>query len=336
MFAVHIENLSLQLKISHSFSLNRPDILEELVTLITTEPSSDLDEKQRFLHPNLACEILTCDIPSIKQRMAEDQNLLNKLYGFFEQKSQLNPLLASFICKTFGMFIVKNMDQDWFLYQTICLHVLEFLKTKDNFLAVMVHHFSTPVVMDLLLTMLNEIEDPKMKSSFLEWINDGGLIEMMIDVLHMPNENEKHIIVAQFLTELIKTGRCNRQNDTEDRKSLPNPLLQRLEDSQTTTRLIGAILSETRTESGILSGLQVLLCLLENSIIQEPVSQTALQQIIDAEKEHHDEVVASLMSIIQPRVHQLFELLLNPPLVGIVRVTRLLSVPSDENVLIFN
>lgn len=208
------------------------------------------------------------------------------------------------------------MDQDWFLYQAICLHVLEFIKTKDNFLDVMVHHFSTPVVMDLLLTMLNDIEDAKMRSTFLEWINDGGLIEKIIEILHMPNENEKHIIVAQFLTELIKTGRCNRQNDTEDRKSLPNPLLQRLENSQTTTRLIDAILSETRTESGILSGLQVLLCLLENSIIQEPVSQTALQQIIDAEKEHHDEVVTSLMSIIQPRVHQLFELLLHPPLVS--------------------
>ncbi|KAL7048626.1 hypothetical protein ACKWTF_003426 [Chironomus riparius] len=294
--------------------LNRPEVVDELVTLITIVPPSNLDEKQRFLHPNLACEILTCDIPSLKQRIAEDHNLLNKLYGFFEQKTQLNPLLASFICKTFGMFIVKKMDQDWFLYQTICLYVLEFIKTKDNFLDVMVHHFSTPVVMDLLLTMLNDIEDPRMKSSFLEWINERGLIEKMIDVLHMPNENEKHVIVAQFLTELIKTGRCNRQNDTEDRKSLPNPLLHRLENSQTTTRLIDAILSATSTESGILSGLQVLLCLLENSIIQEPVSQTALQQIIDAEKEHHDEVVNSLMSIIQPRIHQLFELLLNPPL----------------------
>lgn len=288
------------------------------MSFITTEPPNDLDEKQRFLYPNVACEILTSDVPSLKQRIAEDCHLLNKLFSFFEQQSaQLNPLLASFICKTFGMLIMKKMEQDWFLYQTICLHVLEFIKSKENFLDVMLQHFATPVVSDLLLTMLNEVEDAKMKSTFLEWINEKGLIEKMIDVLCVPEESSKHIMVAQFLIELIKTGRCNRQSDTEDRKSLPNPLLQRLEQSQTTTRLIDAILCDTHTESGILSGLQVLLCLLENSIIQEPVSQTALQQIIDAEKEHHDEIVASLMHIIQPRVYQLFELLLNPPMVTI-------------------
>jgi serine/threonine-protein phosphatase 6 regulatory subunit 3 len=291
--------------------------VDELVSLITTEPPADLDEKLRFLYPNVACEILTSDMASLKQRMVEEPANMNKLFGFFEQKTQLNPLLASFICKTFGTLIVKKIEQDWFLYQTICLHVLEFIKSKDNFLECMVYHFSTPVVMDLLLTMLNEVEDAKMKSNFLEWINDNGLIERMIDVLRSPDEPEKHTIVAQFLIELIKTGRCIRQNDTDERKGLPNPLLQRLEEPRTTTRLIDTILCETRTETGILSGLQVLLCLLENSIIQEPVSQTALQQMIDAEKEHHDEIVALLMSIVQPRVHDLFELLLNPPMVSL-------------------
>lgn len=299
------------------FSLIRPDIVDELVTLITTEPPADLDEKFRFLYPNVACEILTSDMASLKSRMVEDPAIMNKLFGFFEQKTPLNPLLASFICKTFGTLIGKKIEQDWFLYQTICLHVLEFIKSKENFLECMVHHFSTPVVMDLLLTMLNEVEDAKMKSNFLEWVNENGLIERMIDVLRIPDVPEKHTIVAQFLIELIKTGRCNRQNDTEDRKSLPNPLLQRLEEPQTTTRLIDTILCDTRTESGILSGLQVLLCCLENSIIQEPVSQSALQQIIDAEKEHHDEIVTSLMVIVQPRVHDLFELLVNPPMVSI-------------------
>ena len=298
------------------FSLTRSEIVDELVTLITTEPPSDLDENLRFLYPNVACEILTSDIPSLKSRMVEDPAIMNKLFSLFEQKTPLNSLLASFICKTFGTLIVKKMEQDWFSYQTVCLHVLEFIKSKDSFLDNMVYHFSTPVVMDLLLTMLNEVEDTKMKSNFLEWINENCLIEKMIDVLRIPNESEKHIIVAQFLIELIKTGRCNRQNDTEDRMSLPNPLLQRMEESKTTTRIIDTILCETRTESGILSGLQVLLCLLENSIIQEPVSQTALQQIIDAEKQHHDEIILSLMNIVQPRVFELFELLLNPPKVS--------------------
>jgi serine/threonine-protein phosphatase 6 regulatory subunit 3 len=302
-------------------SLNRPEVIDELITFITTEPPIELDEKQRFLYPNVACEILTSDLTSIKQRIAADENLMNKLYNVFEdhkdKNEQINPLIASFVCKTLGTLITKKMEQDWFSYQTICLHVLEYIKSKDNFLDVMLHHFATPVVMDLLLTILNECEDQKMKNIFLEWINEKGLIEKMIDLLSVPNESDKHVMIAQFLIEILKIGRCNRQSDTEDRKNAPNPLLQRMEESQTTTRLIDTILCDTRTESGILSGLQVLLCLLENSIIQEPVSQTALQQIIDAEKEHHDEIIASLMNIVHPRVQQLFELLLNPPAVSI-------------------
>ncbi|CRK95737.1 CLUMA_CG009194, isoform A [Clunio marinus] len=295
--------------------LNRTEIVDELITLISTEPSLDYPEDKRFLYPNVACEIITSDVPTLKQRMVEDQNIMNKLYGFFEQEPPLNPLLASFICKTFGM-LMKKMELDWFLYQTICLHVIEFIKSKDNFLEVMTQHLATPVVVDLLLNMLNDIEDDKMKIGFLEWINKKGLIAKMIGVLQIPSESNKHESVAKFLTEMIKTGRCNRQMDTEERKALPNPLLQTLEDNETVDQLLDVILSEPRTECGILSGMQVLLCLLVNPIIEEPVSQSALQQMIDAEKEHHDEIVASLMEIIKSRVHQLFELLLDPPIIA--------------------
>lgn len=286
------------------------------MTLITSEPSEEIEEDKRFLFPNVACEIVTSDVPSVKQRLVEDSNIMNKLYGFFEREPPLNPLLASFVCKTFSSLIIKKMEQDWFLYQTICLHMLEFIKSKENFLEVISRHFATPVAVDLLLNMINDVEDEKMKGGFLEWINEKDLIGKLIDMLKAPEEASKHESIAQFLIKVIEGGRCNRQNDTEDRKSLPNPLLKTLEDGKTVDQLLDVILDESKPECGIMSGVHVLLSLLENPIIQEPVSQTALQQMIDAEKEHHDEIVASLMGIIQPRVHKLFELLLNPPSVS--------------------
>lgn len=262
----------------------------------------------------MASEILTSDVPSLRQLIVEDTNIMNKLYGFFECRAPLNPLLASYVTKTIGTLITKKIEEDWFLHQTICLHVFEFFKTKDNFLESIVQHFAMPVVVDLLLSMLNDIEDAKMKSNFLEWINERGLVATMLNVLKIPDESEKHESIAQFLAELIKVGRCARQN--EERKVPPNLLLQRLEEQSTVDLLLDVILCETRTESGILAAIQVLLCLLENPIIQEPVSQSALQQIVDAEKEHHDEIVASLMVVIHPRVPAIYELLLNPPTVS--------------------
>lgn len=295
------------------FSFNRADIVDELVTLIITEPSADLDESIRYMHSNVACEILTSDLPSLKSRLVEDQNVIGKLYSFFEQPAPLNPLLTSFICKTFGTLIIKKAEQDWFLYQTICLQVVEFIKSRDNFLDDILQHFATPVVMDLLLNMLNEIEDAKMKSCFLEWINEKRLVDKMIAILQLPEETEKHNNIAQFLIELLKTGRCNRQNDTEEKRNLHDPLLQTLEDANTTKLLLDTILHESRTESSIISAIKLLLCLLENTIIQEPASDTALQQIIDAEKQHHGNIVNNILGIIQPRIKDLHDLLLNPP-----------------------
>lgn len=92
-------------------SLCQRQVLEELVTLITEEPSQELDERVRFKYANIACELLTCDVPTLNESLSRDPALLDKLYAFIEREPPLNPLLASFLGRTLGVLIVKRIDQ---------------------------------------------------------------------------------------------------------------------------------------------------------------------------------------------------------------------------------
>lgn len=85
--------------------------MEELVTLITVEPSVNIEERSRFKYPNIACELLTCDVPALNERLASDETLLAKLYNFLDSEPPLNPLLASFFSKIMGVLIAKRSEQ---------------------------------------------------------------------------------------------------------------------------------------------------------------------------------------------------------------------------------
>ena len=62
-------------------------------------------------YPNTACELLTCDVPQISDRLGGDETLLNVLYNFLDREPPLNPLLASFFSKTIGNLIARKTEQ---------------------------------------------------------------------------------------------------------------------------------------------------------------------------------------------------------------------------------
>jgi hypothetical protein len=92
-------------------SLSRPEVLELLVSLATEEPPGDVEEKTRFRYPNIACELLTCDVPQLNERLAGSEALLAKLYAFLQTPPPLNPLLASFFSKTLAGLVTRRAEQ---------------------------------------------------------------------------------------------------------------------------------------------------------------------------------------------------------------------------------
>lgn len=255
-------------------SLHRTEIIDELVTLITTEPPTDVDEAVRFKHANIACEILTSEVPMLIERLVGSRPTLEKLYAFLEQDPPLNPLLTSFCAKTFGMLLSKKPDQDWFSYQCVCLQMLEFIKSRPGFLNTIYKHIGTPVIMDLLFQIITTVEGEDLRNSLFEWLKEQQLINNLIQILGNETDSDKHNNIAQFISDVITTGRTTRQNELQKRGYVESsasdgsdPLIHTLEDEGTTNLLLELVLTKNRKESSIVSGINIILKLLENPIM---------------------------------------------------------------------
>uniref|UniRef100_A0A6B2EKT0 Putative serine/threonine-protein phosphatase 6 regulatory subunit 3 isoform x3 n=1 Tax=Phlebotomus kandelakii TaxID=1109342 RepID=A0A6B2EKT0_9DIPT len=293
--------------------LNRQDILEELVSLITTEPPTDVAESERFKHSNLACEILTSDLPSLNQSLVSDPAILQKLYSFLERKPPLNPLLMSFFCKTFGMLIARKQHQDWFAYQYVCITVLDFIKSRTDFLGAMLQHMGTPVIMDLLLYIIMHIQGPELRQNLLEWFNQQNLIQRLIKALATDQDREKHENIALFLVEYIREGRRKRQTEKEEVNQV-DLLLETLEDENTMDLLLSTILDpEHQSDGNIVAGITIILALIEYLTTNELSDDSAVQYLVNKEKEHHVIVVKKILGVLKLHIGKFHDLLLKPP-----------------------
>lgn len=263
---------SLSLLHTRTCSLHRTEIIDELVTMITTEPPTDIADNIRFKYPNIACEILTSEVPALIERLVGSRPTLEKLYAFLEQDPPLNPLLTSFCSKTFGMLLSKKSDQDWFSYQCVCLQMLEFIKSRPDFLNTIYKHIGIPVIMDLLFQIITTIEGEELRNSLFEWLKEQQLVNNLIKMLGHDDDGNKHHNIAHFLCELIAHGRSGRQNELQKRGYVDasidscDPIIHTLEDEATTNLLLDLILTNKK-ESSIVSGITIILKLLENPIM---------------------------------------------------------------------
>ncbi|XP_046411016.1 serine/threonine-protein phosphatase 6 regulatory subunit 3 isoform X1 [Neodiprion fabricii] len=240
--------------------LTRPEVMEELVILTTKEPSLEVEERWRYKYPNVACELLTCDVPMLNEKLAGDESLLTKLYSFIDTEPPLNPLLASFFSKTIGVLVARKSDQHWYSYQFTCLQVLEFLKSRQHCVDLLLQHLETSAIMDLVLKLVTQVEGSEMRQNILNWLDGQHLVERLVKLLSPTLEIGRHANAAQLLCDMIKAGRENCLATTE--RSDPDPILNRLESTETVSLLLETILSGEKSESSIVGGIEVLLVLL--------------------------------------------------------------------------
>ncbi|KAG5873024.1 hypothetical protein JTB14_012624 [Gonioctena quinquepunctata] len=286
--------------------LQKTEIMEELVTLITKEPSIELEERSRFKYPNIACELLTCDVPALNERLASDEVLLDKLYTFLECDPPLNPLLASYFSKVMGALIAKKIEQ-----------VLDFLKAKDTFISLLLKHLGTSAVMDLMLKLMTQVEGVEMRQNILNWLDSQRIMQSLVSLLNPKVEKERHHNVSQLLCDFIRIARDTQKNSTE--RADPDPLLNTLESPETVSLLLDYILmGDEKSETAIVGGIQVLLALLDvyQSSIPKFNSQSIYSSNINDEAsdiEQKQKIIHNTTQAIKERVKDFHDILLDPP-----------------------
>ncbi|XP_060651672.1 serine/threonine-protein phosphatase 6 regulatory subunit 3 [Drosophila nasuta] len=298
--------------------LTRPEVIRRLVELITTEPSEDVPLAQRFRYANMSCEILTLGLPSLDEKLLSDANTLQLLYSYLEKEPPLNPLLSSFFSKTFSMLFTKKPEQDWFLYQQMCLQLLEYIKMQTNFLDLICKHFDTPVIPDLIMQMMKLIDGGQLKRNLYEWLTEDKIVERLIAILRNPQETDKHANVADFFCDLINQGRLMRQTEQENDSFEPafdgsNPILRNIESVQTIEALLNVILEPNALESAILSGISVVLTLIKPIKFTDEPNSDRQRLLQKREREFHLEVQETVITVMAPRLKEFVHVLKNPP-----------------------
>ncbi|XP_078664242.1 serine/threonine-protein phosphatase 6 regulatory subunit 3-like isoform X14 [Branchiostoma floridae x Branchiostoma belcheri] len=294
--------------------LIRPEVMEELVNLITQDPPDDVEEKIRYKYPNTACELLTSDVSQINDKLGDDEALLNKLWAFLEAEPPLNPLLASFFSKVMGMLLARKTampQQDW----DEGYKMLDFLRQKEDVVGLLITHLSTSAIMDLLLRLLTSVDAPELRTEMLQWLDDQKLIQRLIEVLDPTGDEEKHSNAAQSLCDIIRLSREHMSQLQEQAEN--DPLLTTMEKQETVEELLNVILNGEKTESALVNGISVLLTLLE---FKKPglqyfwsCSPDGQDQMTPLDAERLAQGVSSAILGITPRLKELHQLLIEPP-----------------------
>ncbi|XP_037296430.1 LOW QUALITY PROTEIN: uncharacterized protein LOC115450030 [Manduca sexta] len=170
--------------------LTRPEILAELITLITEEPPRNVELAMQYRHANMACEVLTSHLSMLSDRLSLDEVQMHRLCDFLLRDPPLNPLLASYFSKTIEMLLIRNPKQDWYLYHIVCLRVLDFFRSRRDFLPNLLKHISTSAIADIFKYF---IRLDQFSEIVLEWLDEHQFLDALIQIIcgsYVPEELE--------------------------------------------------------------------------------------------------------------------------------------------------
>ncbi|XP_018013632.1 flocculation protein FLO11 isoform X4 [Hyalella azteca] len=283
-------------------------ILQELVLLVVTEPSSDRPYQVRFKHASIAAELLSAEVPAIVDKLAASESLLETLCNFLSNEKPLNPLLASFFSKVLGMLLHRRSEQNWYQYQVTCFQFLDFLKNHPDFIPRVAHHVGTSAIMNLLHKILCGVEEEEVRCRIHAWVRDTPLISLLIEKLSPENEWCEQANVEQLMCDILDSGggaslglmgslgghngssmgnggaAAGVGGDNRDNQMMSNSLLPLILNDRVVQQLLGILLHANSTPSSITHVTNVLMKMLSihSCVLCVAVRPSAEQEVATA------------------------------------------------------
>mmetsp|Transcript_21511 Transcript_21511/g.36882 ORF Transcript_21511/g.36882 Transcript_21511/m.36882 type:complete len:844 (-) Transcript_21511:515-3046(-) len=230
--------------------LAQPNIISELIALITKEPDASAGVERKFKYPYLACEILCCEISAIYDVMFQEEDLSNSLFAFLDDLPPLNPLLAGYFCRVVGILLQKKP-----------LETLAFAKKRKDLLHRFVEHLGTYSVMTLLLKVVSGDDlatssiTQATRDSIEQWFVTSGLIASLLQKFDPQLDSEIHANAAEALAGII-SKQCSPA-------STSTSLVAQIQNTKLLEDLMQIILGGSH--SVLMNGLSVVIELLQRS-----------------------------------------------------------------------
>ncbi|RIA90499.1 SIT4 phosphatase-associated protein [Glomus cerebriforme] len=278
--------------------LRDPVRLSQLLNYITRD---DLDERQRFKYPYVACEVLSCEIWAICEAVIDNIDLLNSFWQLLDRPPPLNPLQASYFTKVNVVFMQKKMSE-----------MVKFIQSIPNVVKKMLSHMDTSAIMDLMLKLISVEEYPE-GAGVIDWLNSEGLVEELISRLDPNLDPDVHSTAAQVLTDIIA---ISQSTNPEQGGVGPNALSRALISEKIVTRLVDYMLHPVapNSTSSLTNGVSIFIQIIQKNnsdYNEEAMLSLASQQ--QQQQQHHSVVdLSDMLRVLANRIGE-FKALLEKP-----------------------
>lgn len=166
--------------------LIQTDVLEQLISYISTEPESGQDEVQiektkRFAH--LAYEAIQSD--TLKEAVINDHNMLDKFFDFLDITTEMDPLRCAYFSRIVEL-----------LFERYPKELVSYLRKKNCIVAKFVWHINNQYIVESLFRLI----DSQISH---QWLHDEDLIPLLMFKMAECEDQEAQEKTANTFVEIL-------------------------------------------------------------------------------------------------------------------------------------